>query len=548
MQTCALTGKPFEITPEDLVFYQKMGVPPPTLCPEERQRRRIAFRNFRSLYHRECDGTGKKIISMYSSDKLFPVFESDYWWSDQWNAFDYGQNFDFSKSFFDNYQLLSNRVPRTVIINNNSANSNYCNLAWLSKNCYLVFGCVRSQDCLYGHIVWDCKNCVDGLYLFRCEWCSHSTDLVDCYDVHFSTECSNCSESSFLHDCRGCQHCFASTNLRNKQYYFLNKKCTKEEYAENIKKYFSPTYTNIQNGEKWFEKEKREKCVFPESFSLKSENCMGNHIYESKNVMKSFDAKKCEDSKFLFTAYEEKNCYDISFTAGNCDFCLDSLTLFDGTNEVMFSHFLNGTSNSAYSEFCFSSSHLLGCIGLRNAHYCILNKQYSKEEYFAVKDKIIEYMKKTGEWGEFFPISLSPFGYNETVAQEYFPLTKEETIKRGWKWKDEESPAQYSGEKVVIPDAITDVSEDIVNHILTCEGCSKNYRLVKPELGFYRKMNLPVPRKCPNCRHAERMKLRNPRKLFDRQCQECKKPIETTYAPERPEKVLCEKCYEQALV
>ena len=33
-------------------------------------------------------------------------------------------------------------------------------------------------------------------------------------------------------------------------------------------------------------------------------------------------------------------------------------------------------------------------------------------------------MKSTGEWGEFFPHELSPFGYNETVAQEYFPLNE----------------------------------------------------------------------------------------------------------------------------
>ena len=31
-------------------------------------------------------------------------------------------------------------------------------------------------------------------------------------------------------------------------------------------------------------------------------------------------------------------------------------------------------------------------------------------------------MKKTGEWGEFFPSSISPFGYNETVAMEYYPI------------------------------------------------------------------------------------------------------------------------------
>ena len=46
-----------------------------------------------------------------------------------------------------------------------------------------------------------------------------------------------------------------------------------------------------------------------------------------------------------------------------------------------------------------------------------------------------------GEWGEFFPSSLSPFGYNETVAQEYFPMTREEVIgKTLFNWSDYEAP------------------------------------------------------------------------------------------------------------
>jgi hypothetical protein len=39
-------------------------------------------------------------------------------------------------------------------------------------------------------------------------------------------------------------------------------------------------------------------------------------------------------------------------------------------------------------------------------------------------------MQETGERGEFFHRNLSPFGYNETVANEYFPLSKEEAIAR----------------------------------------------------------------------------------------------------------------------
>jgi hypothetical protein len=57
-----------------------------------------------------------------------------------------------------------------------------------------------------------------------------------------------------------------------------------------------------------------------------------------------------------------------------------------------------------------------------------LNRQYTKEEYELLVPKIIEKMMSDGEWGEFFPAILSPFGYNETVAQEYFPLTREELL------------------------------------------------------------------------------------------------------------------------
>ena len=99
-----------------------------------------------------------------------------------------------------------------------------------------------------------------------------------------------------------------------------------------------------------------------------------------------------------------------------------------------------GDSNVYYCRNTSNSSFLFGCLGLRNKQYCILNKQYTKEEYEALVPKITEHMMKTGEWGEFFPSSLSPFGYNETVASEYFPLSKEEALKQGFNWSDYEAP------------------------------------------------------------------------------------------------------------
>ncbi len=542
-KSCTVSGKEFEITDDDLKFYEKMGVSAPTLCPDERQRRRISFRNFRNFYHRKCDATGKKIISMYSPENKFPIYENSYWWSDKWDGYSYEMDFDFSRSFFEQYKELSEKVPRIDTVKVNCENSIYTNFAFHSKNCYLVFGCIKNEDCCYGNIVWHSKNCIDCLYVYRCELCSNSVDLVDCYDVHCSTESANCSESYFLHDCRNCKNCFGCTNLRNAQYCFQNEQLTKDEYFEKLKHIFPLSYSIFEQGRLWMEDKKKKKCFFPELFGLKNERVSGNHIYESKNIFHGFDVKGSEDSKFLYTVGFAEDCMDISFSgAEKMKYCYDCLTLV-GTENLVGCHSIQNSNNIAHSEFCYYSHDLLGCTGLKKAQYCILNKQYSKDEYFVLREKIVQHMKETGEWGEFFPIELSPFGYNETMAQEYFQLTKEECLARGWKWKDEEKTIKYSGPKYEIPNTIEEVSEDILKKILECETCKKNYRLVKPELEFYRKMKLPIPRNCPNCRHKARMVLRNPRILFSHRCDKCQKNIKTTFASNRLEIVYCEECY-----
>ncbi|MDI6883360.1 MAG: hypothetical protein QMC93_02760 [Patescibacteria group bacterium] len=236
---------------------------------------------------------------------------------------------------------------------------------------------------------------------------------------------------------------------------------------------------------------------------------------------------------------------------------------------------------------CISSSNLFGCVGLRHKQYCILNKQYTKEEYERLVPKIIEHMKempyvdKKGrvyKYGEFFPPELSPFGYNETIAQEYFPLTKEQAIKQGYKWQDpEQRNYQIDIKTEELPDHIKDVKDDILGKVIQCANaslqgsdpckaqCTTAFKLIEPELRFYKRMNLPLPRLCPNCRHYQRLKQRNPLKLWKRRCMcggqasvngvykntikhfhgdsPCPNEFETTYSPDRPEIVYCEPCY-----
>ena len=186
--------------------------------------------------------------------------------------------------------------------------------------------------------------------------------------------------------------------------------------------------------------------------------------------------------------------------------------------------------DARYCDICINSKNLFGCISLSHQQYCIFNKQYSQKEYEALILKIIKHMKKTGEWGEFFPTKYSPFPYNETVAQIHYPLTKKEALDRGYFWRAEDKKEHQSQKDTI-----------------TCCVTGKNFKIQKAELDFYKKNNLPTPAKHPDQRYKERMAIRNPQKLWSRNCKKCNKEILTSYAPNRPEIIYCEKCYNQAI-
>jgi hypothetical protein len=209
----------------------------------------------------------------------------------------------------------------------------------------------------------------------------------------------------------------------------------------------------------------------------------------------------------------------------------------------------------SYSIHINFSRNIFGCIGLKNKEFCIFNKQYSEEEYKILVEKIIEHMEKIGEWGEFFPMELSMFPYNDTIAQEFFPMTKEEVLKKGLRWQDEEE----KNYKITIrpedlPDDIKDVKDEIMKEVIGCahagscsHGCATAFKITTVELEFYRRMNLPLPRFCYNCRHYARFGKLNPLKLWHRKCMKegCTNEFETSYSPDRPEIVYCERCYQQ---
>lgn len=550
MKNCHQCATKFEITDEDLKFYdqispvfagKKYQVPPPQLCPQCRQQRRLAMRNERKLYNRKSDLTGKQIISMFSKDKPLKVYDQSEWWADPADYIEYGRDFDFSKTFSEQLKALYEAVPHVSLTTKNVENSYYTNFALNQKNSYLIFGGSDDQDCMFGKFVITSKDCIDNLSIFSCELCYEGIASEGCYNCRFITDSKNCFDCTMVENCQSSKNCIACFGLKSKEYCYLNEYVGKAKFMEIQKQYEYLTKTKIEYLRKQLN-ELKAKLPHMSAKIYRSENCTGDTVFNSKNCQYAFDTTESEDSKYLYFTKKTINSYDCTFNSP--DGVKFSYNICSSLGESLITAFhVWASNNTYYSIESHNSRNLFGCVGLRNKKYCILNKQYTQEEYEKLAGRIIEHMRAGGEWGEYFPYKLSAFGYNESIAQEYFPLTKEEALKIGANWHESEIETVYQGENVTVPDDIRDVDDDICKKIMTCEISKKHFKIIPQELKFYRKMKLPIPTKCPDQRHLERVALHKPNKLHDRKCTKCNAAIKTIYAPDRPEKVYCESCY-----
>ncbi len=550
-KACANTWckQSFEITDEDLAFYDKVSpifsekkhaIPPPKLCPTCRQQRRLVFRNERSLYQRKSDLSGKRMIAMYDQKSTYKVYDQEEWWSDEWDGMDYGSAFDFSKPFFAQFAKLSQNVPRIALLNVKAENSPYCNFADVSKNCHLVITSNFNENCLYCTILLNSRSCSDCLWTVACELCYECTDVEQCYRVRFSHESQNCSDSLFLYDCKGCSECIGCVNLRQKKLHILNRPVTKKEYDTKLKELESKE--GIDRFQREFE---AFRLTQPHQYRrvLQSENVRGDHLTRCKNLEWCFDGFDTEDCRYIDTVARSKNCID-SVCIDGAELSIESVSLIGFHN--CYTAFCRNSSDLFYSWDCHSCENLFGCIGLKRKKYCVFNKQYTKDQYEELVPRLIAHMRSTEEWGEFFPISLSPFAYNETIAQEHFPLEKHQIVKSGCRWQnltDETPNVANTVDASALPDSISDVDDNVTKKVIQCEATGRLFKIIRQELKLYRELRIPLPHLHSEERHRRRMALRNPRRLWERKCGKCDKGIQTTYAPDRPEIVYCESCY-----
>ena len=560
------------IEPDDFNFYEKIKVPPPTWCPECRLVKRLPWRGERSLFKRKCNLCGKEKILLYSPESPYTVYCYSCWWSDKWDPESYGKDYNFKKPFFEQLKDLFLKVPRMGIIQQGTnVNSEYTNRASDNKNCYLIFAASTNENCSYGTSIWDSKDSMDNYNIHSSELCFECIDCYGCNRLMYSRECSTCSNSAFLLNCKNCTDCFGCVNLRNKNYCIFNEQYTKEEYKDKIKTLWPKSRKEVEEMRKKMA-EFSSKHIVPCLVENHSTDVSGNWLEQCKNVKVGFNCERVEDGKYLFGITDGKDVMDFTYWAAFSELIYECSSIGRQCSQVFFSNECwDQLIRAQYCVNCHSSSDLFGCVGLRKKQYCILNKQYSKEEYEELVPRIKEQMDalpykdslgREFRYGSTFPLDMHGFAYNETIAQELFPMSKEEALKNGYRWVDFAAKNYKITLKAEnIPDSIDQVDEQILKETIGCahagkcnHQCTEAFKVTSSDLNFYKRMGIPVPQLCPNCRHFARIAQRTPIKLWHRQCmceqknhshgeEKCPNEFETSYAPDRPEIVYCKSCY-----
>lgn len=549
VKSCVNCRKDFTIFPNDFGFYEKIGVLPPKMCPECRAQLRLSFRNERFLYKRTCDNCNKDTVSMFSASKPYPVWCHECWRSDALNGSDYGIDYDPERPFFEQYNELWQKVPKPALVHMNSENSQYLNHTADNKNCYMIIESSNNESCTNCYWIQLSKDLTDCSYTNKVEL---SYEVDDCYDSHnlkWSKGCHSCFDSAFLLDCRNCNNCLGCVNLRGQKYHIFNEQYTKEEYEEKIKNFKLDTYSGVKEFKKEFtEFIKHQPRKFAEITN--AVNSSGNYMVNVRNNYRCFHSYDAEDNAYSEHVWREaKDCVDCNTAGRTAELIYNSLNIGMQCSNVICGYYCWESNHLEYCLNSPNSNNCFGCAGLIQGSYCILNKKYTKEQYNNLRAEIIKKMKAEGIYGEFFPRELSPLGYNESSAVDEFPLSKNEALAQGFKWED--TPRGTFGKETInwesFPDSIKDLPKDfdVNKEVFICIECSKNYRIIIDELAFYRRMGIPIPRTCPECRHIKRVKARGPNRLWHRKCMKtgCQNEFETSYAPEREEIIYCESCY-----
>ncbi len=552
-QVCVLTGEKWNLPPAEIDIYKKFNVPPIEVSPNTLWKKMAYYDcGFQFWWNRHAE-TGKPVLSFHhpaSGVRVLPDKE--------WHTKDFSDIFEMpelSQSFFEQLRKLELRVPLLATFNRLEPENSIALMSMGDRDSYFVFACKSERSFFSGgafglvnaSLVWLGSNISESHNIL------HSQRLHRCQFVRESLDCLN---SSFLFDCRNCKNCFGVTNGRNREYVFFNEQLTKKEYQNRMAEIDLGKRSVVEIWSEKFEQLLLKKTVWPENFNVSTEQSSGDYLTNAVRCTECFssDNNPVDDWRSAWVYGNSQGCAYGWGLMDNTDVYMS--VSCPNSNRTKFSYRSFRLDNCEYCLMCADCQDCFGCIGLKNKKFCILNHQYSEEEYFVRLDEIKTNMLSRGEYGSYLPVSLATTYVPEGGAVIYCGAAPEELEKIGGLVFDPKDEGATGVDRLTttprnreeIPDSIDDLTDDWLGVPIFDEKAKRTFSFFKPEVEHYRSLRIAPPN-THFIRRLNELAMSGQLSAFEnRTCVKCQKEILVTKCNQYPNRnIFCRICYNKYL-
>lgn len=287
-------------------------------------------------------------------------------------------------NFWEEFQrlILDYPVPSYFGHSNSNSLGGYIHN---TDDCYMCFDSTKLSNCTYCFDCSECNNCADMDFALQCDNCfmSMGYKLNDCRYIFDGGNLTNCE---FCVNCGNCQDCFGCVDIGNKQYCFFNKQLSKDKYFETVK-----NYKANHTVEEIIHELKQHAEQFPVAATLGAKSADANCDYadevpRSRNMYMCFSCADCMNVLYSRDSYHCVDSSDLSYCY-KCEGCYSCVDLGHSNNCVS-CYFSDRLLDCWYNYYCNNSQSCLGCVGLDNKRFCVLNRQVDEAKYNEVLEKI----------------------------------------------------------------------------------------------------------------------------------------------------------------
>lgn len=330
----------------------------------------------------------------------------------------------------------------------------------------------------------------------------------------------------------------------------MNQQLSKDEYEVKKQELSLHSRRAYDLGKKRFRKIMFENAWHRGLFIDNSENSSGNYLDQCKNCENCYFVDEvCEDSiNAVRMGGHLKDILDAVGVGVGSELCFNSANVADKSYDIRLCQNIIQCSNMEYCAHCMQCENCFMSCGLSGKKYYILNKPYPPELYTDLKNRIILHMKKTGEYGQFFPNHFSPVPYQDSIMGFYIPLTSAEQEKFGFRTAVFESKESNYLDPSLIPDKADDADASLEKKTFWDADYMRPFQIANADVLFAKKLGIPLPNTYYMHRIQDNLKwMPFNGKMRVVKCKLCSTELQTGWSEEYDNRILCDGCYEREI-